>query len=828
MTSHAPQETDSDTVLYADLAIPIALDRPLTYAVPASLRHRVQVGMRAVAPLRRRVETGYIVALRGECDLEEVRPLLDLPDDEPVFSSDMLELCRWMAEYYCCSWGEALHCAAPAGMRAAAAMCYRLLPDQINSGRFTERQRRVIAELYRRGPLTDRQLATVVGRTALSNTLGALVRRGVIAEEQAASDSGASIRTETWAHLREDRVLSAEAVLELQRKAPKQAMVYLDLLHGAPERAATELYARHRVTAEVLRALEKKELISLSAREFYRRPDFSADDRAALKHALNPDQRAACDAIAAAMAGGRFQTFLLHGITGSGKTEVYLQVIEHALALGRDAIMLVPEISLTPQTVGRFYARFQQRIAVLHSGLSAGERFDEWRRARRGEVRIVVGARSAIFAPLPRVGVIVVDEEHDHSYKQNETPRYHARDVAIMRAKMAGAACVLGSATPSIESAYNAEKGKYARLSLLRRATAGVLPVVRLIDMREETKARDGQVILSRALEDAVQQRVDAGEQAILLLNRRGFAPFVLCPVCGWVAPCENCQVSLTYHSAGGVLRCHYCGAQRLRPERCDQCQFHTLIYLGTGTQKAEDYLMRSFAGARVERMDADTTAGKGGHAKILGRFAQGEIDILIGTQMLAKGHDYPGVTLVGVINADTSLSVPDFRAAEQTFQLLTQVAGRAGRGDRPGEVIIQTYRPRHYAIQAAAQHDYADFYEQEMKHRLSAKYPPYRRMAGFAIESEDPQLAERHAMLLCRLLREQRDRLGHPAVQLLGPAPAAIRRVKRKYRWHMAALSSGAAPLNALVRAARAAFEELRGGAEVQLKVDVDPYGFY
>lgn len=828
MTSHARQEPKSGNILYADLAIPLALDRVLTYAVPAALRERAQVGMRAVVPLRNRVETGYIVGLRHQCDLAEVRPLLDFPDEGPVFSQAMLDLCRWMSEYYCCSWGEALHCAAPAGMRAAAAMSYRLQPEQVSAGRFSERQRRVIAELYRRGPLTSRQLAAAAGRTALSNTLRALVRRGVVVEEQTSHDSGASIRTETWAQLREDTVLPAEALLALQRKAPKQAMVYLDLLHGAPERAATELYARHHVTSEVLRALERKELIALSAREFYRRPDFAADSRAALKHALNVEQQAAYDTVSDAMAAKRFQTFLLHGITGSGKTEVYLQIIEHALALGRDAIMLVPEISLTPQTVGRFFARFQQRIAVLHSGLSAGERFDEWRRAQRGEVRIVVGARSAIFAPLPRVGVIVVDEEHDHSYKQNETPRYHARDVAVMRAKMAGAVCVLGSATPSIESACNAEKKKYARLNLLSRATSGALPEVRLVDMRQENKECAGQVILSRALEQAVQQRVDAKEQAILLLNRRGFAPFVMCPMCGWVAPCENCQVSLTYHSAGGVLRCHYCGAQRGRPVCCDQCRFDTLIYLGTGTQKAEDYLMRSFPNARIERMDADTTAGKGGHAKILGRFAQGEIDILIGTQMLAKGHDYPGVTLVGVINADTSLSVPDFRAAEQTFQLLTQVAGRAGRGDRPGEVIIQTYRPRHYAIQAAAQHDYAAFYAQEMEHRRSAKYPPYRRMAGFAIESEDPQVAERHAVLLRRLLREQRERLDCLAVELLGPAPAAIRRVKRKYRWNMAALGAGTGQLNALVRAVRAAFDEQCGGADVQLKVDLDPYAFY
>ena len=397
-----------------------------------------------------------------------------------------------------------------------------------------------------------------------------------------------------------------------------------------------------------------------------------------------------------------------------------------------------------------------------------------------------------------------------------------------MRAKMNQAVCVLGSATPSIESYYNSEKKKFTRLSLLNRATSGTLPDVQLLDMRIETKEVGGKIVLSRTLEEAVKERVAAHEQVILLLNRRGYAPFVLCPQCGWVAECPNCNVSMTYHQNGALLRCHYCDTTAPKPVVCGKCHFNPLVYLGTGTQKAEEYLMRAFPGARVARMDADTTAGKGGHAKILGRFAAGEIDILIGTQMLAKGHDYPGVTLVGVINADTGLSMPDFRAAEQSFQLLTQVAGRAGRGSRPGEVHIQTFRPKHYAVQAAHHHDYAAFYEKEIRYRHSAGYPPFRRMANFAVESEDPLLAERHAVLLHRVTREQIQALSYQGVEILGPSPAAVSRVKKKYRWQLAVLSRSAKRINHLTRAVRDAFGTACETRQVQFKIDLDPYGMY
>lgn len=812
--------------LFADVAFPLAFDSTLTYRIPPRLYARAMPGVRVLAPLRSKTELGFIVAIRHECALETVRDLLDVPDDTPVLDEGMIRLCAWIADYYCCALGEALNCAVPAAVKTGPKCRYHLEHDRLESSRFSDLQRIIVKELFSRSPLTEGQLRATAGGSVRAALKG-LVKRGVVREEEHFRE-GTSILTETRVRLREDRMPDTETLVRLQRRAPKQSAVYLDLLHGAGEAAATALYHKHGVTRETLRALEKRGWIECRESELYRVPDMAASSDAAAKHALNPEQQAAYEAVCRHLANHSYATFLLHGITGSGKTEVYLQTIEAALATGRSAIMLVPEISLTPQTVGRFYARFRQNIAVLHSGLSNGERYDAWRRAARAEVRIVVGARSAVFAPLPDLGMIVVDEEHDTSYKQNETPRYHARDIAIVRARMNRAVCILGSATPSVESYRNSEIGKSTRIELLSRATSGTLPRVQLVDMRAEKAESDGQMVLSRVLEQAVKDRTQAGEQVILLLNRRGFAPVVLCPLCGWIAQCADCLVSLTYHSADSRLRCHYCNETAPRPEVCGECGFNPLIYLGAGTQKAEAYLMAAFPGARVARMDADTTSGKGGHARILGRFAAREIDILIGTQMLAKGHDYPAVTLVGVINADAGLTLPDFRAAEQAFQLLTQVAGRAGRGERPGEVYIQTYRPKHYAVQAAAAHDYAGFYRQEIEHRRNAGYPPFRRMVNFLLEAEDPVQAERESMRLRRMARDRLTELGIRGMALLGPAPATIRRVKKMYRWNFAILSADARKLNLLARELRTSFRNGCPETRARLKLDLDPYGMF
>jgi primosomal protein N' (replication factor Y) len=817
-------------VRFVEVALPLPVDHAFTYSVPEALRDRVAVGMRATAPVINRLETGYIVRLASETDVPNVRSLRDLPDETPVFSDEMIRLCEWISDYYCCSLGEALECAAPAGLKMKTSLRYTLLPDQLGPGRYNDRQKKIIAALYnRKEAMTERQIAEAVGDESVAASLKTLVSRGILRADPIIRRTGVSIRMETFVRVLEDKIPPISVLADLQRKAPKQASVYLDLLHGEPERAVTSLYAKHAATAAVISSLVRRNYIERFERDFLRTPQYAEDERSRVKHMLNPDQAAAFAIVAESAGRNEFKTFLLRGVTGSGKTEVYLQVIEYILSLGRNAILLVPEISLTPQTVGRFIARFQQDVAVLHSGLGPGERYDEWRRAQRGDVRIVVGARSAVFAPLANLGIIIVDEEHDTSYKQSDVPRYHARDVAVMRAKMNNAIAMLGSATPSIESYFNSERGKFSRLELPGRATRGSLPSVEVVDMRREARETSGEIILSRALEEAVHERVAANEQVVLLLNRRGYSPFVLCPKCGWVAECSDCNVSMTYHANGAFLSCHYCNARADVPVVCGECKFHPLLFLGAGTQKAEDYLMRAFPGARVARMDADTTAGKGGHAKILGRFAAGEIDILIGTQMIAKGHDYPGVTLVGVVNADTSLSLPDFRAAENAFQLLTQVAGRAGRGDRPGKVILQSYRPNHYAVRAATKHDYEAFYKREIAERRETGYPPLRRMINFGIETEDPLLAERCAMLLHRIIREKIAALDDSrGFEILGPSPAVVHRVKKRYRWNMAVLAASAKRLNELARNTRDAFADEAPPGDVLLKLDPDPYGVF
>jgi len=811
---------------FAQVALPLPLDHPFTYSIPPALADRAAIGMRVLVPVQRRLETGYIVGLSDESEVEKVRDIAELPDDVPALSPEIIKLCTWIAEYYCCSLGETLPSAVPPGINQRTKKEYRLAPS-LPDGRYTDRQREVIAALHARGPLDDVELKRMLGDEDLESALGALERRGALTRAAVATRATVSERTESWAVLVEEAVLPIEEQVALQRRAPKQAAVYFDLLRNDPAQPAAPLCARHDATTAALKALEEKGLIRREDREVYRTPLLHADAASREKLPLNDEQQAAFDAIARSLDAGEFQTFLMHGITGSGKTEVYLQAIERALSLGRSAIVLVPEISLTPQTVGRFLARFQTEIAVLHSGLSAGERYDEWRRAQRGEVRIVVGARSAIFAPLQNLGIIIVDEEHDGSYKQGEVPRYHARDAAIVRAQMNGAAVVLGSATPSIESYFNSERGKSVRLELKRRATRSPLPQVKLVDMRAEVREQGGEVVLSRELEDAVGARLAEREQVILLLNRRGHSPYLLCPACGSCTACTDCHVTMTYHARGQFLACHYCNLRRRVPLACDDCGFAPLTYLGQGTQKVEDYLLRGFPTARIERMDRDTTATKHGHAKILQRFAKHEIDVLVGTQMIAKGHDYPGVTLVGVLNADAGLALPDFRAAENIFQLLTQVAGRAGRGDRPGEVLIQTCRMNHYAIQAAKHHDYAAFYQREIADRQRSGYPPFRRMVQFTLESEDESAAERAAMRLVAWAREALETQDLRAVELLGPAPATIYRVKTKYRWNLGAFCKSAKTLNVLARDLRVRFTEAMPKTVV-MKSDLDPYGLF
>ena len=620
-----------------------------------------------------------------------------------------------------------------------------------------------------------------------------------------------------------------EAALATLRRSPAQAAALAFLAREGPTAPAALKAAG--IGAAALRALERKGLVTRRVEAAVVDPFAGSPVRPDAPPTPTPAQAAAIDAIAGAVTAGDFRTFLLHGATGSGKTEVYLRTIARALERGTGAIVLVPEIALTPQLTERFRARFGERVAVQHSGLTDRERADQWRRIRRGELPIVIGARSAVFAPIPRLGAIIVDEEHEGSYKQEENLPYHARDVAVMRAKIESAVAVLGSATPSLESLYNAEWGRYTRLDLPERVHARALPRIELVDMRAEKTPGGSAPVLSRALREAMGAAIARGEQTILFLNRRGFATQLFCHDCGHAFACPNCDISLVLHAGAGrarSLRCHACGHSEPRPEACAKCGGPGTELRGIGTQRVEEEVRRALPGARTARLDRDSAARRGAQAEILARLRAGEVDVLIGTQMVAKGHDFPGVTVVGVISAESSLHFPDFRAAERTFQLLVQVAGRAGRGDREGVVLIQTYDPLNACLTRVQAHDGAGFYAAELDHRRDPRWPPYCRLVHLRVSAQTAPGAEAAAVRCADAARAAAgaDPAARSDVEVLGPAPAAIARVRNRWRWQV--LLKGNDPA-ALRRVARAVLRDVgrRAGRErALLAVDVDPGG--
>jgi primosomal protein N' (replication factor Y) len=613
---------------------------------------------------------------------------------------------------------------------------------------------------------------------------------------------------------------------ETASKLPERQQAVLDLTRSQPEWSLQDLLRAAKTTAATLRKLEDKGLLEIAPQISERDPYARETILPTKPIELNEEQRRALDQINAAMTEEKKPVFLLHGVTGSGKTEVYLQAIDRALEMGRGSIVLVPEISLTPQTVERFKARFssgshQTLVAVLHSHLSDGERHDEWHKIRQGRARIVIGARSAVFAPVAPLGLIIVDEEHEHSYKQEESPRYHARDVAVVRAQMEGAVVVLGSATPSMESFHNVEKKKYRLLSMPSRVDDKKMPIVRVIDMRMAARKEKGAPLFSPQLKEAITQRLERREQTLLFLNRRGYSSSLQCPLCGYVAQCPNCSLSLTYHRLAQLLRCHLCDHQQPAPILCPdpKCRNPAIRYAGVGTERVEATLAKLFPKARVRRMDSDTLKRKEDYRNILGDFRTGKIDILVGTQMIAKGLHFPNVTLVGIVHADLALHIPDFRAGERTFQLLTQVAGRAGRGDVEGEVFVQAFTPFHPAIQYARRHDFDGFYEQEMEFRRQLKYPPLGRVALLLLKGRN----EDKVKLSSAHVRQELEKKTSSMRDLIisGPAAAPLARAKGDFRYqimlrtpHMSLLSTALSQLS----------EELTLPDDVTLTIDVDP----
>ena len=608
-----------------------------------------------------------------------------------------------------------------------------------------------------------------------------------------------------------------KAIEELGRRAPRQARAVEILLRCESPVLMQELLRSSGAAQGSIRALEKKGLVNLTRQRVYRDP-WEGESILPTEHLPpTPEQRRAIERAAKALAQRRFSVILLHGVTGSGKTEVYLQAIDEALKSGRGAIILVPEISLTPQTVEGFKARFAQNVAVLHSRLSLGERLDEWEKLREGKARVVVGARSAVFAPVQNLGLIVVDEEHERTYKQEETPRYHARDVAVMRGKIENAIVILGSATPSVESYRNALTGKYALFHLPRRIEDRALPTVTIVDMKEEIKRVGRMTFFSRRLLRAMEEHLEKGEQVMLFLNRRGFSPVMICGRCGYVHKCPNCSIALTTHDEGEKLLCHLCGFTAESAGRCQRCHTRSFRFPGLGTQKLELMVSKLFPGCRVGRMDSDSMTAKGAHAEALKAFGSGEIKVLLGTQMIAKGLHFPNVTLVGVICADTALNLPDFRAAEYTFQLITQVAGRAGRGEVHGEVIVQTYAPNHPAIMAARSQDYALFYRQEIPFREELGYPPFTRFIIVTVRGRSEGAVKWISDYFARAVRELRP----PEMEILGPAPSPIVRAKGYYRWQIIFKGESVIRMNGVLREA---LGKVKPGRGIQIVVDADP----
>jgi primosomal protein N' (replication factor Y) (superfamily II helicase) len=822
---------------HVDVALPLPLFRTFTYRVDGPAP---PAGTRVLVPFRRGERIGWVLGPGDPSGVRGIRPVLDVLDREPSVPPGLMGLARWMAAYYVTPLGVVLRSLVPSVL-SDASRDHLTLTDagrdvvefpaaSATAPRLTPRGRQLLEALARRGGTgTVAGLRRELGRGSPWDAVREVAALRLVEHEMEPP------RAPTLRIRKVVRVLHPAPDLtrreELFGRAPRQREC-LELLEGSEgARELSLLTGADGFSRSVVSGLEEKGLVELAEEELLRDP-FQGREEPGPPPDLRatPAQERAIEALIAALDREGPSPFLLHGITGSGKTLVYIQLLQEVVVRrNRTAIVLVPEIALTPQTVSRFRAWFGERVAVLHSALSDGERYDEWRRLRAGEKRIVVGARSALFAPLPELGAIVVDEEHEGSYKQSEAPRYHARDLAVLRAHLEGAVCVLGSATPSLESWRNAERGKFTRLSLPERATGASLPAVELVDLRTLRKPDGGdrgpETVLSPRLVAAVRSRLERGEQAILLLNRRGYASFVQCRGCGEVMECPHCSVSLTFHRGRKRLLCHHCRHEEAAPRRCPRCGDPDLSYRGLGTEQVERIVFETFPSARIARMDVDTTGGKWAHAEILGRVERKEVDLLLGTQMIAKGLDFPNVTLVGVINADVGLHLPDFRASERTFQLLSQVAGRAGRGGLGGEVIVQTSVPHHYAIQAALAHDFQGFARRELEERSDPRYPPHLRLANVVVSSPDPELAAagcEGAAGWVRQRLEGRGRGGSGGVELVGPAPSPIERLHGRWRWHFFLRSPSPAALGRILDLLVREHEPPAG--DVRIAVDRDP----
>ncbi|WP_404427667.1 primosomal protein N' [Ureibacillus chungkukjangi] len=746
------------------------VDRPFDYLVPAEMTQIIETGCRVKVPFGPRNVLGFVVAIKNETDvpIEKIKPVSQVLDIEPVLTGEMLDLAKWLKNETICYEIDALQVMLPSALRAKYEKIANLQTE-------LELLPEPLQEIFRASQQIN---LNVFEKNNLLPQLKAAIKNKQVSIANVVKQKG-KVKEVRKVQIIEDNQKLADIQANISNRAKKQKqLVEWMQLHAGEIMNPEVIYKEMHTSAQVLNAVVDLGAAAFVQEEVYRDP-FTKEVKRTNFLNLTDEQSVALNQIMNAIEGQEPKTFLLQGVTGSGKTEVYLQTIAKVLNDGKEAIVLVPEISLTPQMTERFRSRFGELVAVMHSGLSVGEKYDEWRKIHQGKVKVVVGARSAVFAPFENVGIIILDEEHESTYKQEDSPRYHARDVAIWRSKYHNCPVILGSATPSLESFARAKKNVYTLLTLKERALKQSLPKVQIVDMRDELK-KGNRSMFSQSLMESIQIRLEKKEQIVLFLNRRGYSSFVMCRDCGTVLQCENCDISLTYHRKNEKCKCHYCGYEIHVPKTCPQCQSDHIRYFGTGTQKVEEELAKFFPGIRVLRMDVDTTRAKGSHEQLLQAFGDGEADVLLGTQMIAKGLDYPNITLVGVLSADTSLHLPDFRAAEKTFQLLTQVSGRAGRHEKPGEVVVQTYTPEHYAIELSEAQEYDPFYEREMHMRHQAGYPPYYYLALIQVSHEDVLMAADYAGKAVEWLRSQLSF----NVSIIGPTASGISRLQNRYRY--------------------------------------------
>ncbi|HKT10687.1 MAG TPA: primosomal protein N' [Terriglobia bacterium] len=795
-----------------------ALRRALTYAVPDSMD--VRIGQRVLVPLGTRRATGIVLAAAPPLPPGiDAKPVIQVLDSEPVLSPELLTLGMWIAEYYLAPLGEVFRAMLPLRphskkvrvVQLTEAGCRKL--REMSESLLEETRQSVEMDLLKH--VADNPRVTLEAlRRRFDRTSPGLVRQAIEKRLLAVSKTERERGTRKVMAVR----LSGPFGGGPPKLSPVARRIIDALEHAGEVNDHRALLKSARATLAHLKKLQEQGLIEFADSA---PADSEAGDVSEFRHTLTASQKQALEELTRSFDRREFSTVLLHGITASGKTEIYIRLVEHCLAAGRTALILVPEIALTPAIHEQFRLRFGNGMAMLHSGLAEGRRHETWWRVRRGEARVVLGTRSAVFAPLENLGVIIVDEEHESSYKQDETPRYHGRDTAVVRARLSRALVVLGSATPSLESYANAENGKYHLLKLGERVAQRPLASVEIVDMREEFRQTHTQVPISRRLREEVEAQLKSGKQTMFLLNRRGYSWFLLCRSCGQTERCLNCSISLTYHRRENRLICHYCGYQAPVPARCRSCDSQYLYYVGEGTEKLEQKLAEIFPTARVARLDRDSARRPGQYLKILSDFREGKIDILVGTQLIAKGHDFPGVTLVGVVSADTSLALPDFRAAERTFQLLTQAAGRAGRGESPGRVLVQTFYPQHYAIRFAAEQDYGKFFSKELHFRKVMHYPPAAALADVVVEDKKLEHAARMAAEVGKFF-ESLDDL-RKGIRILGPGPAPLARIEGYYRIQFLLKSSSRAKLNALLRRL-AEDSEGWGVPSHALTIDMDP----